>query len=108
MAVSHTTDSTFEQDVLASPIPVLVDFWAEWCGPCRMIAPILDEVAAASNGEIKIVKLNIDENPTIPSQLGVRSIPTLVLFKDGKVFSSKVGVLPKSKILEWVQTALAK
>jgi thioredoxin 1 len=104
-ALNSTTDANFTKDVLQSSLPVIVDFWAEWCGPCRMIAPILEEVAKEMEGKIKIVKLNIDENPTMPAQLGVRSIPTLALFKGGQVISTKVGVLTKGKIVEWVGTA---
>lgn len=104
--LGQTTDGNFKKDVLESEVPVIVDFWAEWCGPCRMIAPVLEEVATEMNGKIKILKLNIDENPAMPAQLGVRSIPTLALFKNGQAISTKVGLLSKSKIIEWVGTAL--
>lgn len=106
MSLEQTNDASFNHDVLESSIPVLVDFWAEWCGPCRMIAPILEELEAEFKGKIKIVKLNIDENPNIPGQLGVRSIPTLAMFKEGKPISTKVGLLPKGKITEWIQSVL--
>lgn len=106
MSLHQTTDATFSQDVLDSTIPVLVDFWAEWCGPCRMITPILEEVSKEMVGKVKIVKINIDENPEIPAQLGVRSIPTLAMFKEGKAVSTKVGLLPKGKIMEWISASL--
>lgn len=102
MSLHHTSDATFKQDVLESGIPVLVDFWAEWCGPCRMITPILEEVSKEIGEKIKIVKINIDQNPEVPAQFGVRSIPTLTLFKEGQAISTKVGVLPKGKIVEWI------
>lgn len=101
-SLNSTTDGNFAQDVLQAGVPVIVDFWAEWCGPCRMIAHVLEEVATEMAGKVKIVKLNIDENPTMPAQLGVRSIPTLALFKNGQVISTKVGLLSKSKIVEWL------
>ena len=100
------TDSTFEADVKNSPLPVVVDFWAEWCGPCKQIAPALIEIAAEMEGKVTIAKVNIDENPTVPSQYGVRGIPTLMLFKDGEVAATKVGALPKNKLLEWVQSGV--
>jgi thioredoxin 1 len=100
------SDASFEQDVLNSAEPVVVDFWAEWCGPCKMIAPALEELAAELNGRVKIAKINIDENQNTPSRYGVRGIPTLMLFKDGQVASTQVGALPKGKILEWIERSV--
>jgi thioredoxin 1 len=106
--VIHTSDATFESDVLKSPEPVLLDFWAEWCGPCKMIAPILDEAANEFKGRLKIAKLNIDENPQTPPRFGIRGIPTLILFKDGKVEAQKVGALSKSQLIAFLDSNLSK
>ncbi|HDR1364934.1 TPA: thioredoxin, partial [Pasteurella multocida] len=95
-------DATFTADVVNSDIPVLLDFWAPWCGPCRMISPILDEIAAEFSGKVKVVKINIDENQATPAQLGVRSIPTLVLFKNGKAVATQVGALPKNQLANFI------
>ncbi len=100
------TDQSFTQDVLQAPGPVLVDFWAEWCGPCKMIAPALEEIGAEFKGQLTVAKVNIDENPVTPNNYAVRGIPTLILFKDGKPASTKVGALPKSQLREWVKGAL--
>jgi thioredoxin 1 len=100
------TDDTFEVDVLKSGAPVLVDFWAEWCGPCRAIAPSLEELGAEFAGKLDIVKVNIDENPLTPSQFGVRGIPTLILFKDGKPAATQVGAAPKSALKSWIEKSL--
>ncbi|HDR1503914.1 TPA: thioredoxin, partial [Pasteurella multocida] len=100
--VLHSTDATFTADVVNSDIPVLLDFWAPWCGPCRMISPILDEIAAEFSGKVKVVKINIDENQATPAQLGVRSIPTLVLFKNGKAVATQVGALPKNQLANFI------
>ena len=102
----QVTDDTFELDVLQADGPVLVDFWAEWCGPCKQIAPSLDEISEELNGKMSLAKVNIDENPETPSKYGVRGIPTLMLFKDGEVASTKVGALPKSKLKEWVESVI--
>lgn len=102
MNVLHSTDATFANDVINSDIPVLLDFWAPWCGPCRMISPILDEIAVEFAGKVKVVKVNIDENQATPAQLGVRSIPTLVLFKDGKAVATQVGALPKNQLANFI------
>ncbi|HET9679136.1 MAG TPA: thioredoxin TrxA [Gammaproteobacteria bacterium] len=96
--IVHTSDDNFEQDVLKSDIPVLVDYWAEWCGPCKMIAPIFDDIAPDYAGKLKIAKLNIDENPQTPPKYGIRGIPTLMLFKNGQVEDQKVGALSKSQL----------
>ena len=100
--VLHVGDSDFAEQVLQSDVPVLVDFWAEWCGPCRMLGPILEEVAKEMQGKVKIVKVNVDENQEIPTQHGVRGIPTLILFKDGKVIANKVGAMPKAALIQFL------
>ena len=100
------TDSNFDAEVLRASGPVLVDFWAEWCGPCRMIAPFLEELATEMAGKVTVAKVNIDENPQTPMKYGVRGIPTVILFKDGQVAATKIGALPKSKLYDWVESAL--
>ena len=106
MVTKAVSDDSFEQDVLQAGDPVLVDFWAEWCGPCKMISPALEEIAGEMNGRVTIAKVNIDENPLTPQKYGVRGIPTLMLFKDGQVAATKVGALPKNQLAEWVESVL--
>ena len=108
MSTISTNDANFGKDVLNSSLPTLVDFWAEWCGPCKQIGPILEEISEEKISLIKIVKINIDENPNIPQKYGVRGIPTLMLFNNGELIDTKVGNLPKSSLNEWIDSSLVK
>jgi len=104
--IVHITDDNFESEVLQSSEPVLVDYWAEWCGPCKMIAPVLDEIAGEYKGRVKVAKLNIDDNPNTPPRYGIRGIPTLMLFKDGEVEATKVGAVSKSQLTAFIDSNL--
>ena len=106
MSTTKVTDASFDQDVLKSAEPVVVDFWAEWCGPCKMIGPSLEEIGAEMKGKIKVVKMNVDENVDVPGKLGIRSIPTLMLFKGGKLAGQKVGAAPKGELIKWINGAI--
>jgi thioredoxin 1 len=106
MAQKSVTDQSFQSDVLDSKTPVVVDFWAEWCGPCRMIAPSLEELASEYDGKVIVAKMNIDENPQTPTRYGVRGIPTLMIFRNGQVTATKIGALPKTKIKEWIDASI--
>ena len=103
---ANLTDANFKEEVLESSIPVLIDFWAEWCGPCRVLIPVIEELSKVYAGKVKILKMNIDENPNTPSSLGVRSIPTMMLFNNGKQIATKIGVLPQSTIEQWINSLI--
>ncbi len=105
--IKHVTDSSFETDVLQSAQPVLVDYWAEWCGPCKMIAPILDEVSTTYAGKLQVAKMNVDENRDIPAKFGIRGIPTLMLFKDGQLAATKVGAMSKAQMTAFIDQQLS-
>ena len=104
--IVHVTDASFEEEVLGSEVPVLVDFWAEWCGPCKMIAPVLSELADEYEGKVKVCKVDVDANPDIPPKFGIRGIPTLILFKDGNAEATKVGALSKAQLGEFIKEAI--
>jgi len=106
MAVGKVSDANFEAEVLKSTEPVVVDFWAEWCGPCRMIAPALEEISGAMGAKVKIVKLNVDENPATASKYGIMSIPTLMIFKNGELAARQIGAAPKQKLEQWISAAV--
>jgi thioredoxin 1 len=106
MSAAQVTDSTFKQEVLESEVPVLVDFWAPWCGPCRMVAPVVDEISEQYDGKVKVVKVNTDENPSVASQYGIRSIPTLMIFKDGQRVDMVVGAVPKTTLANTLEKYL--
>ncbi|GAB4213809.1 MAG: thioredoxin TrxA [Rhodoferax sp.] len=104
--IQHVSDASFEQDVLQSDLPILVDYWAEWCGPCKMIAPILDEVAGSYDGKLRVAKMNVDENREIPAKFGIRGIPTLMLFKGGQLAATKVGAMSKAQLTAFIDQQL--
>ena len=106
MSVTHVTDAEFEEKVLKAEGPVLVDFWAEWCGPCKAIAPALEEIAGEMSDSLSVAKVDVDSNPSTPARYGIRGIPTLILFKDGEVADTKVGVLPKARLAAWLRDAV--
>ena len=106
MAVGKVSDATFDSEVLKATGPVVVDFWAEWCGPCRMIAPALEEISGSLGAKVKIVKLNVDENPQTAAKYGIQSIPTLMIFKDGQLASRQIGAAPKQKLEQWITAAV--
>ena len=106
MATHAVTDDTFDTEVRQSDLPVVVDFWAEWCGPCKQIGPALEELSEELDGKVKIVKVNVDENPNSPGQLGVRGIPSLFLFKDGEIVSNRTGAAPKAALQNWIETSI--
>jgi len=106
MATMNVSDASFEQDVLKADGPVIVDFWAEWCGPCKQIGPALEEIATEMKGRITVAKLNIDENPSVPSRYGIRSIPTLMLFSGGELKDTQIGAVPKSRIQDWINRSI--
>jgi thioredoxin 1 len=104
--IVHVSDATFDAEVLNSNVPVLVDFWAEWCGPCKMIAPVLDEIASDYSGKLKVCKVDVDANPEIPQKFGIRGIPTLIMFKDGNAEATKVGALSKTQLADFIQEVI--